>query len=72
MNENQFATILPVVISGLIRKIMEEMQLSDDEAFEKLYESKLYADLEQEQTKLWTYSVPKLFDLYQNEVENSG
>ena len=71
MNKNQFATILPVIIGGLVRKIMEEMQLSDDEAFEKLYESKLYTDLEQEETKLWTYSVPKLFDLYQKEVKSS-
>ena len=72
MNENQFATILSVIIGGLIIKIMEEMHLSDDEAFERLYESNLYADLEQEETKLWTYSVPKLFDLFQSEVKSSG
>jgi hypothetical protein len=35
-----------------------------------LYDSKLYALLEQEDTKLWHYSVEKLFDLYQSEVEH--
>jgi len=71
VGKNEFAAILPVVIGGLVNKIIEEAQISEDEAFDKLYNSKLYAELENEETKVWTYSVPKLFDLYQNEI-NSG
>ena len=68
MEQNKFLAILPVVIGGLINKIIEETNISDIEAFEKLYNSELYNVLENEKTKVWTYSVPKLFDLYQNEI----
>ena len=69
MEKNKFAAILPIVIGGLANKIIEENNLGEDEAFDKLYGSKLYTALENEETKLWTYSVPKLFDLYQNEID---
>ena len=59
---------MPVIIGGLVNKIIEETKLTDDEAFEKLYKSELYAVLENEKTKVWTYSVPRLFELFQNEI----
>ena len=68
MEKDKFATVLPVVIGGLTNKIIEEKNISEDEAFDKLYNSKLYAALENEKTKIWTYSIQKLFDLYQNEI----
>ena len=69
MEQDKFAAILPVVVGGLVNKIIEEMGLSEDEAFNKLYNSELYDALENEKTKVWTYSVSKLFDLYQKEIE---
>ena len=69
MEKNKFAAVLPVVIGGLVNKIMEETHVGDDEAFEKLYNSELYAALETEETKVWTYSVPKLIELYINEIK---
>ena len=69
MEKNKFAAVLPVVIGGLVNKIMEETHVGDDEAFEKLYNSELYAALETEETKVWTYSVPKLIWLYLNEIK---
>ncbi len=71
MEDNKFASILPIITGGLINKIVKEMNIGDDEAFSELYSSKLYAALENENTKVWTYSVPKLFELYKNEI-NSG
>ena len=68
MEKNKFAAILPVLIGGLTSKIIEETGAGEDEVFEKLYNSELYAALENEETKVWTYSVPKLFDLYQAEI----
>jgi hypothetical protein len=68
MEENKFAAILPIVVGGLVNKIVDETKAKDDEVFEKLYNSKLYGFLEDEETKFWTYSVPKLFDLYQMEI----
>ena len=71
MDANKFTAILPVIIGGLIIKIIEETHVSEDEAFDKLYNSKLYEAIEKEPTKVWTYSVPKLFSLYENEI-NTG
>ena len=68
MEKNKFAAILPILVGGLTNKIIEETGIGEDEAFDKLYNSELYASLENEETKIWTYSVPKLFDLYQAEI----
>jgi len=71
VENSKYAAILPVIIGGLTNKIIEETHVGEDEAFEKLYNSELYAALENEATKAWHYSVHKLFDLYQNEI-NTG
>ena len=68
MDKYKFAAVLPVVIGGLVNKIIDETHVNDDEAFEKLYDSELYAALENETTKVWTYSVPRLFYLFRNEI----
>jgi len=69
MDQKMYTTILPILIGGLITKIIEETQVTEDEAFEKLYNSKLYEFIENEETKVWTYSVPMLFNIYRNELE---
>ena len=69
MDKNKFEAIMPIIIGGLVNKIIEEAHLSEDEAFEKLYNSELYIALENEKTKVWTYSIPRLFYLFQNEME---
>jgi len=71
MDKEKFAAILPVIIGGLVSKITEEKGFHEDEAFEALYNSELYATLEKEETKVWTFSVLTLFDLYQTE-ESTG
>ena len=68
MEKGKFAAILPVIVTGLTIKIIEETGANEDEAFEKLYKSKLYAVLEKEKTKVWYYSVPLLYDLYESEM----
>jgi len=68
VEKGKFAAILPVIINGLVNKIIDESGIKEDEAFEKLYNSKLYAALEKEKTKVWHYSVPLLYDLYENEM----
>ena len=68
MEKNKFAAILPILVGGLVNKIIEETGIGENEAFEKLYNSELYAALENEKTKVWTYSVPMLFDLYNEEI----
>jgi len=69
MEDSKFAAILPVVIGGLVNKIIDETEIGEDEAFLRLYNSELYCALETEKTKVWTYSVPKLFELYKQEID---
>ena len=71
MENDKFAAVLPVIVGGLTNKIFEETHVGEDEAFEILYNSELYAALENEATKIWHYSVHRLFDLYQDEI-NTG
>ena len=67
MDNEKFVAVLPIIVGGLINKIITEIKITEGEAFSALYNSKLYANLENEKTKVWTFSVPLLFDLYQEE-----
>ena len=72
MDQDVFAVALPLLVSGLINKIIDETNISENEAFEKLYNSKLYELLEDEKTKMWTFSVPMLFDFYLDEIKTGS
>ena len=69
MEKNKFAAILPVIVGSLINKIINETNMSEAEAFDKLYNTELYSILENEETKVWHYSVPKLYELWVNEIK---
>jgi len=64
---NHFEIVLQIISTGLVSKIMEETGLDEDAAMEMLYTSALYSALENEETKVWHYSVPKLFALLVSE-----
>ena len=44
-------------------------KISENDAITKLYNSKLYAILEQEETKVWQYSTEMLYSLFEQEEE---
>ncbi|MCL2759187.1 MAG: hypothetical protein FWD22_03155 [Treponema sp.] len=58
-------------MSALIKKIIEQKNVSANEAFSSLYNSKLYILLDDEQTKVWHYSTEKLYHLFEEEM-NTG
>ena len=64
MEKSKFAVLLPILIGALVNKIIAETHIDPDKAFDGLYHSELYTMLERESTKVWTFSVPLLFDLY--------
>lgn len=72
MDKNKFDAIFPIITASLADKIMIHFNLSEDKALMELYETELYAALENEETKVWQYSVEKLFDLYKNEKQNGS
>lgn len=65
----EFQAVLQVIVSGLTQMIMEQQHLSEQEALNQLYSSKLYEKLEQENTKVWHLSIPTLYSLYIEEKE---
>ena len=67
MERQEFTAIMPFVSADLANMISEKEGLSEDEAVSTLYASELYAQLEREETKLWQYSTPMLYQLYRQE-----
>ena len=68
MGQEQFAAIMPYICSDLVAMICEKQNITDKEAIEKLYNSKLYAALEIEETKVWQYSTQMLYSLFEQEM----
>ena len=71
MGQEQFAAIMPYISSDLVAMIADKQNIPSEEAITKLYSSKLYAALENEETKVWQYSTPMLYLLFEQE-ESTG
>ena len=71
MNKEKFEVLLPIFITDLIKKSIEQKNILQDEAISLLYNSKLYDLLNDEESKVWHYSTDKLFQLFEEEL-NSG
>ncbi|NLB42171.1 MAG: hypothetical protein GX815_07895 [Clostridiales bacterium] len=71
MRQEQFTAIMPYISADLIGMISRKQSVSEEEAIKKLYASRLYADLEQEETKVWQYSTLMLYFLFEQE-QNTG
>lgn len=67
----EFQVVFQIIVSRLTQMIAKEMNLSDKDALNILYLSKLYEKLEHEETKVWHLSVPTLFSLF-NEEQQTG
>jgi len=64
---DELKVMLESIAPRLIKNIMENMNLSEKEAFTLLYSSKLYEQLSREETKLWHLSVPTLYRMFEEE-----
>lgn len=71
MGQEQFIALMPYISSDLVGMIATKNNITEDEAITKLYASKLYDLLEQEDTKLWQYSTDMLYSLFEQE-ETTG
>jgi hypothetical protein len=68
ITQDQFEALLPIMVSRLVERIMAAEGIDENSAIEKLYRTDLYDLLADESSKVWQFSVVKLFDLYQVEV----
>ncbi len=69
MEKAQFELVLQTISTGLIETIISHLGIEEDSAMEKLYSSWLYSALEREETKVWHYSVPMLYELWKDEIQ---
>ena len=72
MDKAKFEALFPLIIAALMQKIISEKKISQDEAFFQLYNSRLYAVLDEEETKVWHYSVEKLYLLFEEEMKTGN
>lgn len=69
MNDRQLSGILVILSVQVIKEIVENENISENEATESFYNSYLYSILEDEKTKLWHLSPKALYELYKQEKE---
>ncbi len=68
MNENQFNSLLTLIVPQIIDIITENSNISDIDAIDRFYNSRLYSELSDEKSKLWHYSPLLLYTMYQDEL----
>ena len=71
MDEKKLVALLPEITAAVVDVLSDREGLSEDEAIRRLYSSKLYRDLENEETKVWHFSTETLYALLQQE-KNGG
>lgn len=67
MNERSYETLLYRITANVTAKLMELNNWTEDEAMERFTNSKVYAFLEKEETKVWQYSTLMLVQLFNEE-----
>ncbi|MDR1000598.1 MAG: hypothetical protein LBL96_07360 [Clostridiales bacterium] len=63
--------MLEFIVPRMIKAMMEDRNVSEKEAFTLLYSSRLYEQLDREETKMWHLSVPTLYEMFKEE-QNTG
>ena len=69
MSKESFALLLSSKVQEICIKIVNYFGISYDEAIEKLYNSKLYEVLDNEESKMWYFSSYDLFKMFLEERE---
>ena len=71
MNDKSLTAVLGIIVPEIVHRIAESYSCDEVAATEEFYASKVYALLEQEETKLWHFSPLTLFNMY-DEERNTG
>lgn len=72
MDEKRFSAQLFLIVPQIIEHIAKENKVDEEKATELLYTSQLYAQLEDEKTKLWHLSSLALFDMFHEEQQTGS
>lgn len=72
MDQNKLTAVLSLTVPKIVELIVENSRLSELEATQRLYVSRLYALLEDEETKLWHLSPLTLYNMFEEEQKTGG
>ena len=72
MGHEQFVAIMPYISADLVNMIAQKQNITESDALNKLYSSKLYGLLEKEETKVWQYSTDMLYSLFVKEEQTGS
>ena len=72
MSREQFDAMMPYITDHLAAMIAQRQSISETDAVTRLYDSQLYALLEQEDTKIWQYSTEMLYALFEEELRTGN
>lgn len=67
MEKQKFEAMLVLLVPQILNLIAENCHLDEVTAHKEFYDSKVYALLEQEDTKLWHFSALTLFNMFEEE-----
>jgi len=67
MGAEKFSAVMGVLVEQVVHLIIENYAYDEMTASNEFYNSKVYALLEQEETKLWHFSPLTLFNMFDEE-----
>lgn len=69
MGEEKFGAVMGILVKQIVHLIIENYSYDEMTASNEFYNSKVYALLEQEETKLWHFSPFTLFNLFDEDMK---
>ncbi len=72
MNIEKFSAMLILLVPAVVELIIKQYGISETEATEHFYNSRVYELLEDESTKLWHFSPLTLFQMFDEEQKTGS
>lgn len=72
MNDEKFGAVMSILVPQVIHLITENYAYDEITAANEFYSSKLYALLEEEDTKFWHFSPLTLFNMFDEEKKTGN
>lgn len=72
MMDKKFEAIMTLLVPQVVSLICERYNVDEVNAAREFYSSKVYALLEEEETKLWHFSPLTLFHMYDEEKKTGS
>lgn len=72
INQENVHLFIPFKIAKVTEMIVETENRNWEDVLIELYSSKVYADLEKEETKLWREGATYIYESFQDEKQNNN